>query len=45
MSRFLGTSYIHSNIAKVMWVIILALLIPPLYSYFKMLRGAKSQAE
>jgi len=37
--------FFHSNIAKVMWVIILALLIPPLYSYFKMIRGGKPQAE
>jgi len=37
--------FFHSNIAKVMWVIILALLIPPLYSYYKMIRGGKSQAE
>ncbi len=37
--------FFHSNIAKVMWVIILALLIPPLYSYYKMVRGGKPQAE
>jgi putative tricarboxylic transport membrane protein len=37
--------FFHSNIAKVMWVIILALLIPPLYSYYKMIRGGKSQTE
>ena len=37
--------FFHSNIAKVMWVIILALLIPPLYSYFKTIHGGKPQAE
>ena len=36
--------FFQSNIAKVMWVIILALLIPPLYSYFKMLRLRVAEA-
>jgi len=31
--------FFESNIAKVMWMIILLLLIPPLYSYYKLVRG------
>lgn len=34
--------FVESPIAKVMWVIIFLLLIPPLLSYFKMMRGAAS---
>ena len=36
--------FFESNIAKVMWVIILLLLLPPLYSYYKLVRGKPSEA-
>ena len=36
--------FIESNIAKVMWVIILALLVPPLYSYWKHVHKAGKAA-
>ena len=36
--------FFESNIAKVMWVIILLLLLPPLYSYYKMVRGKNIKA-
>ena len=31
--------FFESNIAKGMWLIILILLLPPLYSYYKLVRG------
>ncbi|HBQ36389.1 MAG TPA: C4-dicarboxylate ABC transporter permease [Rhodobacteraceae bacterium] len=31
--------FFESNIAKAMWLIILILLLPPLYSYYKLVRG------
>jgi putative tricarboxylic transport membrane protein len=36
--------FFESNIAKVMWLLILLLLLPPLYSYYKLIRGQKSEA-
>ncbi|MEE9426996.1 MAG: tripartite tricarboxylate transporter permease [Paracoccaceae bacterium] len=35
--------FFDSSIAKVMWVIILVLLLPPLYSYYKLVTGKKEQ--
>ena len=35
--------FVESPIAKVMWLIILVLLIPPLWSYYKMIRGKPAE--
>ncbi len=37
--------FVESNIAKIMWVIIFALLVPPLYSYWKHVHKAGKAAE